>query len=392
MPKEVTAALLLHDSSSDVYLVYHTTQSAASDLEDRCWTIPKAPVEGEQSPQDVVLEELLAITGVGAAEFRSDPSLAGPFLTLPNKKRTLLVFRLSQDRLSSRFPAEELRCAKTIAPPSPLQGRPEADGYRWVGREEGGRLVAPGVKAAFDGPADPSPPASPISAPNGQRKILLLHGWGQCAAVFEKKTKVLKKKLEKAGLEVVYAQAPHSVPGFTEEDADPRGWWYYDEADRGDFSSVWGKDGGLPFQVASAPFFGLTDTLADLAQLWRTAGPFEGILGFSQGAGMASMVAKRAESDPAFQSLRYAILFSAFWLAADGEDWYSGDIALPALHVIGATDTLVPEAVNRQLAVRYPAGEVVVHPGGHNVPQTAEYVTKYLAFIDRCVAAPAALR
>ncbi|KAM3421320.1 hypothetical protein BST61_g1718 [Cercospora zeina] len=161
-------------------------------------------------------------------------------------------------------------------------------------------------------------------------RILMLHGFTQSGSLFEIKTKALKKSLEKAfppapkaghlnshpgGLEFVYPTAPMKlsytdIPGGVAEPEDLReeayGWWKR----KGD----------------SEPYLydGLDEGLKALAQILREEGPFDGVVGFSQGGSAAGMLAALLEPGrrEAFEALEAAgaMGFPRSFVGEDGED------------------------------------------------------------------------
>ncbi|NXC31857.1 OVCA2 Esterase, partial [Campylorhamphus procurvoides] len=113
-------------------------------------------------------------------------------------------------------------------------------------------------------------------------------------------------------------------------------------------------------------------------------GPFDGLLGFSQGAALAAMVcALRARGDPRFP-VRFAVLVAGFASRApEHEHFYRDPIALPTLHVVGDTDGVIAAALSRELARCFVEPVLLAHPGGHFIPAAAEQKKAYLEFLER---------
>eukprot|EP01012_Entosiphon_sulcatum_P015992 TRINITY_DN20969_c0_g1_i1.p1 TRINITY_DN20969_c0_g1~~TRINITY_DN20969_c0_g1_i1.p1 ORF type:complete len:458 (+),score=53.25 TRINITY_DN20969_c0_g1_i1:34-1407(+) len=430
-----SAGVLLEDTASGRFLICHATPWEARapypapirppPLDEK-WSVPKGMQEANERLAVTAARELREETGI-----ELPPELFNP-LAEPEPKADIVLFRLRKNihmfrvaapGLEVRFPAESLACSSLIDPPQPNQGLPELDAFDWVTREEAHRRVFPNVKQLFepcDG-ANVQPKAKPKKGPPPKKaaekhlgKVLLLHAWGQTATVFEQRTKILKKKLLAAGLTPVYAEAPHEIPPITgaapptdgaeEQTGDAAracGWWYYSESDRGDVSLV--LPGGLrtsanpaetqpenlPFQVGVARCIGIEASLESLRRLAAEQGPFVGVIAFSQGTAMASILVKQAElegPDSPLGSVRFALLFSGFWLQPEGMAWYDSPIQTPALHVYGLADGLVPAACTKQLASRFSAVQFMEHEGGHGVPQRADQIETYLAFITGALA------
>ena len=127
-------------------------------------------------------------------------------------------------------------------------------------------------------------------------QILCLHGYRQSAQVFKDKTGSLRKLLKKHA-ELVYINAPHLIPissnsaptaqsveaGTTETTPDgkveeQRGWYFSTEQ--------------LTFNSHDATDFswGLEESIEVVRKAFEELGPFDGILGFSQGAALGSIL------------------------------------------------------------------------------------------------------
>lgn len=237
-------------------------------------------------------------------------------------------------------------------------------------------------------------------------KVLMLHGYTQNGPLFHAKTKALEKVLLKAfpGIHLSYPTGPirlrpSEVPGFDPskldgdpEDAELYGWWR-----RSDTSNP-------------PEYMGMEDGLKVVANTLQSEGPFDGVMGFSQGAALAAMVASLLEGDsrkeafraaqarskvaipfpPTFASLdhpplKFCVAYSGF--IAPGERYtafYNPTIATPLCHFIGSLDSVVEES--RMYALVNAAGgnqntQVVVHPGGHFVPNNRQYLDTVVAFM-----------
>ncbi|XP_014808473.1 PREDICTED: ovarian cancer-associated gene 2 protein [Calidris pugnax] len=204
-------------------------------------------------------------------------------------------------------------------------------------------------------------------------RLLSLHGYRQSERRFRQRTGALRKAL-RGRAELVAVNAPHVVPGGEgDDDGDdpPRGWW---------FSGPRTFDAG---EVAAAPA-GLEESLSAVAAALAEHGPFDGLLGFSQGAALAAMVcALRARGDPRFP-VAFAILVAGFASRAPAHGhFYREPIALPTLHVVGEADAVIAAPLSRELAQRFVEPVVLTHPGGHFVPAAAPQKKAYLEFLDR---------
>ncbi|ETI21936.1 hypothetical protein G647_06006 [Cladophialophora carrionii CBS 160.54] len=239
-------------------------------------------------------------------------------------------------------------------------------------------------------------------------KVLMLHGYTQNGTLFHAKTRAMEKHLQKAlpGISFSYPTGPlqlkpSDVPGFdptSSEDPDSieaYGWWR--RSDTSDPPEYVGLDRGLE----------------TVAKVLESEGPFHGVIGFSQGAALAAMVASLLEGDSRKQAfekarsksalaipypasferlshppLRFCAAYCGF--RAPGPR-YAGfyeepHIQTPVCHFIGSLDSVVEES--RTQALVDAAGgagntQVVIHPGGHFVPSGKQYLDTIAVFIKQ---------
>ncbi|XP_066057993.1 esterase OVCA2 [Chamaea fasciata] len=205
-------------------------------------------------------------------------------------------------------------------------------------------------------------------------RLLALHGYRQSARRLRQRTGALRKAL-RGRAELVAIDAPHLLPAGAEDDPDgddpPRGWW---------FSGPGTFEAG---EAAAAPA-GLEESLSAVAAALAEHGPFDGLLGFSQGAALAAMVcALRARGDPRFP-VAFAVLVAGFASRAPAHGhFYREPIALPTLHVVGDTDAVIAAPLSRELAQCFVEPVVLTHPGGHFIPAAAAQKKAYLEFLER---------
>ncbi len=169
-------------------------------------------------------------------------------------------------------------------------------------------------------------------------------------------------------------------------------------------------------------YSGIEEGLQRIADCIRSSGPFDGVIGFSQGAAAAAMVAALLEGEArkeAFDELarerkkkkggmrypecfldddvdggfvqgplRFAVCYSGF--RAPGrlyEGFYEPRIRTRVLHVLGQVDVVVDEGRGRELVGACEGGEgwVVVHPGGHFVPSQKPWLDAVVGFVKKCM-------
>ena len=242
-------------------------------------------------------------------------------------------------------------------------------------------------------------------------KVLLLHGYTQSGPLFSAKSRALHKALQKSfsprPVQFSYPTGPHrlkpsDIPGFSpsdlegSEDIEAFGWWQRKDTNDG------------------IVYRGIEQGFAAIAQCIKEEGPFDGVIGFSQGAAAAAMVSSllegnerlnafaKAENEgglpyPASfkthggfvqQPFKFAIVYSGF--RAPGklyEAFYEPRIETPILHFLGQLDSVVEEDRSRALIAACEAGEknVVIHPGGHFLPSQRPWLDACVNFIKGCV-------
>jgi len=158
---------------------------------------------------------------------------------------------------------------------------------------------------------------------------------------------------------------------------DPRGWWNAAEA--------------AERPATSKTYVGLEDSLALARQALQEHGPFDGLLGFSQGATLGALLCLAPSSVPPLPPLRFAVLVSGFMPRdpaleplvgmADGPPPLR--VPLPSLHVMGENDQLVAAASSRRLSDCFAGATLHCHEGGHLVPSSADFRALLKDFVTR---------
>ncbi|KAL4783038.1 dihydrofolate reductase [Aspergillus varians] len=253
-------------------------------------------------------------------------------------------------------------------------------------------------------------------APRPPLKLLMLHGYTQSGPLFHAKSRALVKHITKAfplhEISAIYPTAPirlnpADIPGYTPAEGPGSG------ADDTEIESFgWYTRSS----TAKPPLcVGLEDGLDVVAKVLSEEGPFDGVIGFSQGAAMAAMVAsllegtERREAFTQFATspsgvegfaypasfaelnhpaMKFALCYSGYRSTGDRYRAFyeSPPIQTPILHVLGSLDAVVEEASSRSLieaCVGDPEGEgkVVWHPGGHFLPSQRPYLDAAVRFL-----------
>lgn len=257
---------------------------------------------------------------------------------------------------------------------------------------------------------------TPAAAARQPLKLLMLHGYTQSGNLFHAKSRALVKHIQKAfplhEVSAIYPTGPihlkpSDIPGYEPSDtAEPEesieafGWWRRSN-------------------TANPPLYtGIEDGLATVAKVLSEEGPFDGVIGFSQGAAMAGMVAAMLEPGrkeafahfaaqdgqevglpfpasfavPGFSHppLKFALCYSGFRApGARYRGFYEHPpIQTPVLHILGTMDAVVEDSRSRALIDACEGdpekdGSVVWHPGGHFLPSQRPYLDAAVQFIRK---------
>ncbi|TYI46903.1 hypothetical protein E1A91_D13G136100v1 [Gossypium mustelinum] len=149
------------------------------------------------------------------------------------------------------------------------------------------------------------------------------------------------------------------------------------------------------WKIANQPFDplqyqGQTDgfdvSLAYLKKMFSEQGPFDGILGFSQGAAMAALLCAQGDKLKGEIDLRFVILCSGFALPL--ADFGQKPINCPSLHIFGSDpgkDRQITSHTSRYLASRFEDGcsVIIEHEFGHIIPTRSPYMDNIKDFLRR---------
>ncbi|KAI3403550.2 FSH3 [Candida oxycetoniae] len=239
------------------------------------------------------------------------------------------------------------------------------------------------------------------------KTILFLHGYTQNASLFRAKTSALRKKLMKMGFNCVYLDAPYvltpadlpvsddslfrfdSISSKEKEDSVVyRGWWI--KPNQG--NDCVDIDESIH---AVRKYIENKETVDDDAR-GDEHSDVVGIIGFSQGASFAGLIAHKFQT--LFKTkipLKFVILYSGFKLDTSkksGNEKYDSyypksqedleSSKLRYLHVYGELDTVVDETRNLTLYdITKNSSDLLKHPGGHFVPNSKLFIDQVTNWI-----------
>ncbi|KXN71663.1 hypothetical protein CONCODRAFT_5648 [Conidiobolus coronatus NRRL 28638] len=219
----------------------------------------------------------------------------------------------------------------------------------------------------------------------GLPKILCLHGFGQNKTIMAKKTKFISDKFKNKA-EFVYISGKFPLPE-------------YHPIVEG-FNSFIKKKGLEDQKNKFENFFSWFPTLDQwipdyipmfdhLCKVLREEGPFVGVLGFSQGACVATLLTKLLEINHPLVSpanhppLKFSIMISGLIIQIpEILKIFEIPAITPNLHMLSKIDQRVLKVYSIENANCYINPIVIEHNLGHKIPSTSQYLSIILQFIN----------
>lgn len=212
-------------------------------------------------------------------------------------------------------------------------------------------------------------------------RILCLHGYEQDAGIFKTK---LKHHINQLGdiVEFVFVTAPNTMYPYDIDGMDNMA--RSNAAKTGNslgksFYGWYGLKSAQPEVV-----YGLDKSMDYLMSELALQGPFDGIIGFSQGGAMAAVLCSLLEKQA--KPVKFAIIASGYKLV--DSRWthiYDKPLNTPSLHMYGVLDSIIGISMSTELAAAFDDPSNYCFVGAHYVPKTAEaigvmreFMTKFL--------------
>lgn len=233
-----------------------------------------------------------------------------------------------------------------------------------------------------------------------------MHGFRQSASSFKGRTASLAKKLKNLA-ELVFIDAPYELcfvyQPLTSDDCGRKSLPMNETPPKHNCkkrfawliepSFVVGSQ--VDWKAADAPFdpvqyqkqtSGFDSSLAYLKAIFAKLGPFDGILGFSQGAAMTALLCAHKDELRGKIDFRFTILCSGF--AINLSDLEQGSINCPSLHIFGSDpgkDRQICNEASEDLAKYFEDGSrtIIQHDCGHIIPTRPLYVDEIKDFLRR---------
>ncbi|KAL8170783.1 hypothetical protein V2J09_022587 [Rumex salicifolius] len=216
---------------------------------------------------------------------------------------------------------------------------------------------------------------NPGLTPSRKLRILCLHGFRQNASSFKGRTASLAKKL-KSIAELVFVNAPYELPFvyqpirkdnepcLPKQDPPPlkscnkKYAWLVADSFHSRSQEEWDKtDMAFDALQYRQQTEGFEESLSYLKSVFSQQGPFDGILGFSQGAAMTALICAERGRLEQEMGLRFAIMCSGFAVNLSGSE--KSPINFPSLHVFGSgsvKDRQIASDCSRDLALVFEEG------------------------------------
>ncbi|EPX74721.1 serine hydrolase [Schizosaccharomyces octosporus yFS286] len=221
-----------------------------------------------------------------------------------------------------------------------------------------------------------------VSESSSKLKVLCLHGYGETGNLFSVKMRALREHMVN-DIELYFPTGPIKLSNdkgqvdYSDEDSEDSlhvasttcGWWRIDE---------YGDSKTLEPKIS----------YEHLASYIRKHGPFDGIIGFSQGSNLAVNLAMFVTL-PKYQEyfgqkdFRFGIFFSGYYraLSINGEI-HEIKLKIPTLHFLGKYDNVLSTESSSTLIEVCEDSQVLFHPGAHHIPSPSAYVEVTADFID----------
>ncbi|XP_077560562.1 esterase OVCA2-like isoform X2 [Haemaphysalis longicornis] len=173
---------------------------------------------------------------------------------------------------------------------------------------------------------------------------------------------------------IIFIDAPHLIEDYVEPDggnAGLRGWWFSTEA-------------ACPYTQQA-----FEKSVKTVEEACKLQGPFDGVLGFSQGAAFTAILLAMQSLGKVECGFKFGVLVSGFHCeicTLDDPFVREGLITVPTLHILGEADTIIPKARSMEFLHFFVSPTILCHPGGHFMPTTSQSKEECIAFFKKVAA------
>eukprot|EP00475_Leptophrys_vorax_P011819 TRINITY_DN18306_c0_g1_i1.p1 TRINITY_DN18306_c0_g1~~TRINITY_DN18306_c0_g1_i1.p1 ORF type:complete len:878 (+),score=207.39 TRINITY_DN18306_c0_g1_i1:89-2722(+) len=211
-------------------------------------------------------------------------------------------------------------------------------------------------------------------------KVLVLHSFRQNAKLLKTRMTKLRTAVKDIA-DLVFISAPLQYQPL--EDSRDAALQVYGEVPVVDLQRVW-----WTAPNDNSVYNGVQESLDFVDEVFAKEGPFDGVIGFSQGGAFGSLlVAKKPFGNVDF---KFFINISGFVpRSPDLRALYGREMFdIPSLHVLGESDILVDPERTLELSQCFKNSVLLKHEGGHFVPnkwpteQLVQFIAKFSDVID----------
>lgn len=207
-------------------------------------------------------------------------------------------------------------------------------------------------------------------------RVLCLHGWRTSGSILRRQTSALQQAFGSRA-ELLYVDAPWEASGpapelvraFYGQNGPFFQWWDAVTRDEGDGFLYDGFEHSLDFLTGQV----------------QALGPVDAVLGFSQGAAVATLLTAHFMANVGHVPWKACVLVGGFYprnletqeLLESAKSGVEGAIDVPSVHVIGKQDHLKPKS--EKLFRSYSSTRRVKfeHDEGHKFPSPVKYKQMY---------------
>ena len=202
-------------------------------------------------------------------------------------------------------------------------------------------------------------------------RVLCIHGYGQHSQGFRQKSGALRRAGKKYVAEWDFVEAKLDAPireELNELDSGGKAWWLWNRSTENPINTGW------------------EESIDQLVQRLEENGPYDGCIGFSQGASMLSLLISEQQSRGT-QWFRFACFIGGFVprMPAMRQRVLSleHDTNMCTWHSYGLADEIIRPSQSIELILVFGDKAVVCppHQGGHLVSSTKEVRTDFKHFI-----------
>lgn len=230
-------------------------------------------------------------------------------------------------------------------------------------------------------------------------KLLFLHGFLQNGRVFSEKSSGIRKLLKKCQVQCDYIDGPVVL--------EKKDLPFEMDDEKWEITASVGVNRAWFYHTDVSRELDLARAIETVTEHIRKNGPYDGIVGFSQGAALAAIITNRiTELLPTHPQFKVSLIISGYSFtepdpAHDGvlrvtEKFESSfkplkERSTKMLFVYGASDVAVPSARSKFLYNLYTSGQelddckVFEHPGGHMVPNKKDIIRPIVEEINNAL-------